>query len=230
MLNNLPIVRTAAEDIEGTEDIKGFRDYISENWKEKTVRTGYPDLDDAIGGGLYPRLYVLGGATSTGKTTFAVNLAYNIAQSGRAVLFFCMEMTRHEMTARCLSRITFTLDRDHALTENEILYRAADLPKGKRDLLETAIAKFQTEAGKRLYFVEGRRCMNGDRDDPETVQSVIAEVMAAQKPEPGKEYFSPVIILDYLQLLRPDPGTESKTEKELIDKHLEEIMKIGKDA
>lgn len=231
---DIPTIRTASEDLHRNETGTGFLDFIGQNWEGKIVHTGFPSLDDAIGGGLYPRLYVLGGETSTGKTTFALNLADNIAKSGRSVCFFCMEMTRNEMIARSLSRLTHETNPDSALTENEILYHHAaieQIPK-KREAFQTALAKYQTGIGKKIYFFEGRRNLSFVDGHPETytsVRNVLTEVIGREKEEAmkeGREYYSPVICLDYLQILRPEPNTETKTEKEQIDAHLEKIMTI----
>lgn len=41
--------------------------------------TGFPELDKALDGGLHPGLYVIGAIPSLGKTTFALQIATNIA-------------------------------------------------------------------------------------------------------------------------------------------------------
>ena len=222
-------VRTAAEDLTTaeytdpngiTKTIQGFDAFIGQNWDALTVKTGFADLDDAIGGGLLPHLYVLGGATSTGKTTFALNLADNVAKSGRPVCFFCMEMTRHEMMARSLSRITRT-DTDTPLTENEILYHQTEIQGSpqKREAFALALTKYKNTTGKNIFFFDGRRRMS-------EIQAIACEVLSSLEPDPERETAAPVLFIDYLQILQPEDGTERLTEKQQIDKSLEWIMKI----
>lgn len=58
----------------------------------RAPKTGIPELDRYIVGFLPGSITVLGAETSSGKTTFAANLAANIAQQqGKRVLFFSLE-------------------------------------------------------------------------------------------------------------------------------------------
>ncbi len=86
--------------------------FIDECWGEKAtgrIKTGYPLLDFYLEGGLRPDVYTLGAISSLGKTTFALNLAVNIARSGEApVLFYSFEMLENEIIAKIAS--SFTLE------------------------------------------------------------------------------------------------------------------------
>lgn len=60
--------------------------------KEKqSVGTGYPSLNDIIKGFLPGHLYALTGETNMGKTTLAVNFAYNLTRMGEKVLYIALE-------------------------------------------------------------------------------------------------------------------------------------------
>ena len=50
------------------------------------IPTGWKNLDKALEGGLYEGLYVIPGATGTGKTAFALQMAYQIAGQKKDVL------------------------------------------------------------------------------------------------------------------------------------------------
>ena len=44
------------------------------------MKTGFPQLDEILGGGLAPGLVVLGGQPGVGKSTFCLQLAENVAE------------------------------------------------------------------------------------------------------------------------------------------------------
>ena len=57
------------------------------------IATGFVPMDKTIGGGLRPgELMLIGGAQGQGKTTMALQMARNMAASGKAtVLYVCFE-------------------------------------------------------------------------------------------------------------------------------------------
>lgn len=67
------------------------------------LTTGLVDLDKKIGGFHPGALNILAGATAMGKTSLAVNLAFNAVKAGASVAFFSLEMTADELGARILS-------------------------------------------------------------------------------------------------------------------------------
>jgi replicative DNA helicase len=73
------------------------------------LKTGFRDLDNKTAGFQKGDLIIIGARPAMGKTTFAQNLAYNVAtrngsQSG--VLFFSMEMANQEIVDRMISDIS----------------------------------------------------------------------------------------------------------------------------
>lgn len=64
--------------------------------------TGFSFLDS--GGGLHATdLVIIAGATSQGKTSFALTVALNAACSGTPVAFYSLEMTRTQLSARLVA-------------------------------------------------------------------------------------------------------------------------------
>ena len=67
------------------------------------IETQFYDLD-AITSGLQPSdLIIIAGRPSMGKTSFALNIAYNIAQQNLPVAVFSLEMSKEQLTQRLLS-------------------------------------------------------------------------------------------------------------------------------
>jgi replicative DNA helicase len=67
------------------------------------IPTGYPVLDDSIGGLEDGKTYIIGGRPGMGKTAFALNMVYKIVRNGKKVAFFSLEMGSEEIVKRMVS-------------------------------------------------------------------------------------------------------------------------------
>ena len=81
------------------ENLKEYRDSIG--IKKERIFTGFPTLDKTLGGLRKPGVSYIGARPSTGKTTFALNIAAN--QEMRRVLFFSLEMSAEMIYERMAS-------------------------------------------------------------------------------------------------------------------------------
>lgn len=71
------------------------------------LKTGFRDLDNKTAGFQKGDLVIVGARPAMGKTTFAQNLAYNIATiNQQGVLFFSMEMAKNEIVDRMISDVS----------------------------------------------------------------------------------------------------------------------------
>lgn len=71
------------------------------------LKTGFKDLDKKTAGLQKGDLVIIGARPAMGKTTFAQNLAYNIASINKqGVLFFSMEMAANEIIDRMISDVS----------------------------------------------------------------------------------------------------------------------------
>ncbi|MBR3131927.1 replicative DNA helicase [Candidatus Saccharibacteria bacterium] len=71
------------------------------------LKTGFRDLDKKTAGFQKGDLIIVGARPAMGKTTFAQNLAYNIASiNNKGVLFFSMEMAANEIVDRMISDVS----------------------------------------------------------------------------------------------------------------------------
>ena len=71
------------------------------------LKTGFRDLDKKTAGFQKGDLVIIGARPAMGKTTFAQNLAYNIATiNKKGVLFFSMEMAANEIIDRMISDVS----------------------------------------------------------------------------------------------------------------------------
>ena len=65
--------------------------------------TGFPDLDEYLGGLQRADLVILGARPSMGKSALAMNMVINAAKSGQVCGVFSLEMTREQLAMRILA-------------------------------------------------------------------------------------------------------------------------------
>jgi replicative DNA helicase len=73
---------------------------------ERPLGTPWRRVDTALGGGLWPGLYVLVGGTGAGKTQFAVETAVHAARAGARVLYLALELSHRDIAARALGVVS----------------------------------------------------------------------------------------------------------------------------
>lgn len=161
--------------------------------------TGLRDLDKKLGGLHRSDLLILAGRPSMGKTSLATNIAYNIARnhkhgalpdggegsvSGGVVGFYSLEMSAEQLAARILSE-------------------AAEVPSEqirKGDMTEDEFRRF-VEAAKELencpLFID------------DTAALPISQ-LAARARRLKRTHGLDVLIVDYLQLVRPASAKDSR--------------------
>ena len=192
--------------------------FLMEGATEPTP-TGFHAFDEAIGGGLPAGLVTLGAISSMGKTTFAVQMADQIAASGRGVLFVTIEQSARELTAKSLSRLTATLpDGDtEAASAGEILdpKRRAAWSLLKTQQLAGACEEYERAIAAHMHIMEGVKQPSASDVD------TLARRMAAHDGKP------PVIFIDYLQLLAAP--SERDTDKQTTDKNVMALRQLARE-
>lgn len=91
------IKQSLIETMETTVRLHESKDEI------RGVPTGYTDLDNMIAGLQPSDLIILAARPSMGKTTFALDMARNVALSGTSVGIFSLEMSAQQLVQRMLS-------------------------------------------------------------------------------------------------------------------------------
>lgn len=162
-------------------------------------KTGYDILDQH--GAFLPGLYVIGAISSLGKTTFAQQMADQIAENGRPVVYFSLEQSRFEMHTKSLSR------RINLHAENDSTYHrytAADircgLANGSRELQEQR-EDYVKKVGKNLTIVDSGFGLTVD-----TILSFIDYFYRMNK-------VYPVVFVDYLQILSPSKRVKNAADQ-----------------
>lgn len=153
------------------------------------IATGFPAFDKQTNGGLYAGLYMIAAGTSAGKTTFCLQMADSLARSGQEVIFFTMEQSRLELVCKSLARIAYLLNKDTRINADRIRHR--ELSNLEEAELKPAIAAYKEQMQDRLSIVEGNFNF--------TINNILEEI----REHINRTGKSPVVFIDYLQLLKP---------------------------
>ena len=163
------------------------------------VSTGLTDMDKKLGGLHKSDLLILAGRPSMGKTSLATNIAFNIAKAyrrgilsdgsegtvnGGVVGFYSLEMSAEQLAARVLSE-------------------ASEVPSDqirRGDMTEAEFRRF-VDAAKTL-----ESCPLFIDDTPALPISQLAARARRLKRTHGLD----VLIVDYLQLVRPATAKDSR--------------------
>ena len=92
----MPLSELVMSSMERIEDIVKNKGGIT------GLPTGYHDLDIRLSGLHKSELIILAARTSVGKTSFALNVAENVALKGHSVGVFSLEMSRDQLVQRLL--------------------------------------------------------------------------------------------------------------------------------
>lgn len=196
--------------------------------------TGFKELDAILDGGLFPGLYVVGAISSLGKTTFSLQIADNIAERGKHVLFFSLEMSKREIIAKSLSRRMMQAamkkykNTKHAKTTRDIMKGAAGWSAQAQELFLDADAWYHTIQDP-LYVGTKPEHHPGDflaisEGSGNIGYKEIRAAVQAYKVETG---VYPVVVIDYLQIMAPaDPRA---TDKQNTDKTVLELKRMSRD-
>jgi len=154
------------------------KDYIG-------IPSGIGDLDRMITGLNKSDLIILGARPGMGKTSFALNIARNVAvQSEKTVCFFSLEMTRDQLAQRMLS--------------SEAGIKSEKLRTGELTADEwTRLAQAGENLSKaNIYF---------DESSAITVPEMKAKLRRMRKVD--------LVVIDYLGLMKSAKSTENRVQE-----------------
>lgn len=145
---------------------------------EVMVRTGLPELDERIGGGIaFGEIAVIGARPSMGKTAFALQVVDAAADQGYPCLIVSLEMQRRQIAHRHLQRV-LTIE-DYQWHDNV-------------SVIKNTIQKHH-ESKSPIYIVEG--CFH-----IEAIENAVTMAIRDQHVR--------VVAIDYAQLVKGDGKTQ----------------------
>ena len=201
------------------------------------TKTGFSALDQVLAGMGKTDLILVGARPGMGKTSFALNVATNVAkQTGKKVCFFSLEMSAEQVVSRMVSSEALVNSyslRTGKLTSEDwehLAYAASELAKcnilidDTSGMTVTAMkAKLRREKDLGLVVIDYLGLMQGDKRAENRVQEVSAISRALKIM--AKELGVPIICC--AQLSR---GPESRTDNRPQLSDLRDSGAIEQDA
>ena len=158
-------------------------------------KTGFLNIDENQM--FSPGLYLLGATPACGKTTFAWQLLNQLTALGETCFFCSYEMARLELFSKSLAMETFKIDESTTLT-------AADIRKGATsDSFNMAYANL-LNAKNHINLFELR-------------DENVDDLLRILRPHCTGNGKSPIVCVDYLQIIPPSNDLKLTTEKARID-------------
>lgn len=171
--------------------IAKFEEYHQHPNATDGIPTGFIDFD-AMTGGLRPAdVFILAGRPSTGKTSYAMNVAEHVAIAGRSVGVFSLEMTAESLVERMLcsrARVNARNVRKGIFSERE----GIRLTAASAELSRT-----------RLYI-----------DDAAGLSIVQLRAKARRMYQ---QYALEMLVIDYLQLLYSNDRKNTNRQEEVAE-------------
>lgn len=201
----------------------------------KPIETGFEKLDELLGGGLYPGVYVIGAIPALGKTAFALQIADTIASNGRDVLIASLEMDAGQIIYRSISRLTWEIAGERAYYKDS-RYLKPDERTQSVDERRQALASYSRdiewgrtkgtadeiqqrqevliEAKKRYSSFAGRVTFREGTEQGGKMRTLegIKEAIKKHVDMTGQ---APVVFIDFLQLIKP--ASDRMSDKQAID-------------
>lgn len=202
--------------------LQSFIDGIADSVNTPYIPTGFKAFDEALDGGLYEGLYIIGAISSLGKTTLALQIADQIAEQGEDVLIFSLEMARTELMAKSISRLTLL----------DAIQNGGDIRLAKSTRGITTGSRYKYYSGTEVEMVQRAIKTYGNYASNIYIHEGIGNIGTEQIREAIEKHIlftgkKPVVLIDYLQILAP--ADIRATDKQNTDKAVLELKRISRD-
>lgn len=186
--------------------------------KYEPIPTGIRTLDLALDGGFTRQTIVmLGAAPGMGKTALAQQIFETMAAEGSDILFLNLEMSREQLLARSLSRISsdFAPYGSPPFRPAEIL-RGYKWSEVQREIIMEAVEEYKREVAPHVIYNP-----DGATPDLDGILALLEREARAAAAE-GKRV--PLVVVDYLQMIQ---GREREDSKEVIKRAVSEFKNFA---
>lgn len=192
LMEKLEGLKTNTSD-QDTEELSNIISEIFSNQQDSNddlLKFGYSLLDDNIGG-LVPGGYsIIGAKSGVGKSTLAMNIAYNVAKQGGKVLYFNLEMGKLSLVQRFMCMLS-----DKLTVHKFIRKRIADSEELSKELVEVSSI---------LKAFDNNLILDNDSFRMSEINKKVREL----KPD--------LVVIDYLQLLQSERGAYGENTEQKI--------------
>lgn len=192
LMEKLEGLKTNTSD-QDTEELSNIISEIfskQQDSNDDLLKFGYSLLDDNIGG-LVPGGYsIIGAKSGVGKSTLAMNIAYNVAKQGGKVLYFNLEMGKSSLVQRFMCMLS-----DKLTVHKFIRKRIADSEELSKELVEVSSI---------LKAFDNNLILDNDSFRMSEINKKVREL----KPD--------LVVIDYLQLLQSERGAYGENTEQKI--------------
>jgi len=195
--------------IEETELPKRLGDFLLEarrrmerraSGEEAPIKTPWPDINDQLGGGLWPGLHVLVSGTGTGKSTWALQLGLASAKEGTPVAYIGLELDELQVALRLIG--------EEAGVSWSRLYTGTPIQNDSYDEVAKATGVMDALSKLPLHLVTG-----GPMGWAPSELETVAATMRTQYPETdGAGSLPMLIVLDFLQIIGKEPSERARVD------------------
>lgn len=163
----------------------------------KPIPTGFQNLDEILCGGFLKQSIVcIGGGSSVGKTSIALNIVLQMLKQGKKIVYYTLEMSEEQILAKIYSNIAYTTQTDETRgikVESNDFFKMFDeniFTDTRKRLVQKAIEK-RTEL-ENLFVINE----TSNLDELIEHTNYITEFFKENNEEP------PILFVDYLQFIR----------------------------
>jgi replicative DNA helicase len=179
--------------------------------------TGFDPLDTYLGGGLRAgELTLLGGPQGLGKTTFALQVARNVAAAGGDVVYFSFEHDDVSLLTRLVALEAGLRDGTTLRQVRQAVDATATAPEGLAGRLPGGAGALAAVASYADRFLIHRS------DGRTTTPEVIANVLAAYAD--GRH---PLVVVDYVQKVAAEGPTEEERTTDVVEALKDLALELG---
>lgn len=220
-IDDLPVTPVK---VEGVKAPKPATEYLEEYYKTLGdgtlsligVKTGFKELDDKTLG--LDGLIVLGGIAGQGKTSLALQLAFEVCRLGTPTLFYSLEMPKRAILTKILNRLAKVSYADILLKGRQYL----DKERQNKNPLDEALDFYKLlskEEAKNLDKAKGELAEVGSRfylrsresgEDDINFANLEKEINAVKAEHKTDKVF---VVIDHLQVFNVD-GYKDQIDKE----------------
>lgn len=167
------------------------------------VETGFKQLDKITAGFQNSDMIVLAARPGMGKTTLALNLAYNVcSRNNKSILFFSLEMSGAQLVKRVLSSLSFVSS--HKIRTGEL----------SDDEVKSLIDSSYELEGKKFFIKDSTQL---------TIADLRNECMKLKHSKDGLD----IVFIDYLQLMVPGDNYKNGSKSGFMSRQ-EEVSAISR--
>jgi len=184
----------------------------------KGISTGFPSLDRATGGVQPGTLWVVGGATSMGKSVFGAGLGRNIAAQGFGVGEIHLEMDATQIGLRASTALAFSADPKGDGADNPHYLTAQR--GGLSERQQARLIGASKAAASLPIYTDARA--GRSLSQIEAAARRLFRKMRREGIKPG------ALIIDHEGLIAPEPGSRFPSQLERANARSEALLAMAK--